>query len=221
MMNVFHQLTGGVMEKTLEKGDDKIQKICDSLRKETLEPAKEEAQKIVEEAKAHAASFLDEAREAADKLLASARESIEKERQVFHSSLEQAAKQSVEKLRQVIEHQLFHDELEAVLLEYTLDPQVIAKIIEAMIKAIDEEGISVEFSAVIPKTASPKDVNRLLGERIQNQLKEKSVSVGEFAGGAQIKLHDKKMTFDMTDRALIELLANYVRKDFRKFLFKS
>ena len=36
--------------KGLETGKDKIQKICDALRKETLEPAKQEAREIVEKA---------------------------------------------------------------------------------------------------------------------------------------------------------------------------
>lgn len=212
---------GSVMEKTLEKGEDKIQKICDSLRRETLEPAKQEAHKLLEEAKERAENLIAEARELAEKHLASNRESIEKERQVFHSSLEQAAKQSLEELRQAIEHKLFHDELEAVLQEHMLDPKVIAKIITAIIKAIEKEGVSVELSAVIPQAASTADVNRLLGEGILKQLQEKSISLGEFAGGAQIKLHDKKMAIDMTDTALMELLARYVRKDFRKFLFKT
>ena len=44
------------MTKTLEKGEDKIQKICDALRRETLEPAKAEAEqlRLVAEAKAEA-----------------------------------------------------------------------------------------------------------------------------------------------------------------------
>ena len=36
--------------KTLEKGQDKIQKICAILRDQTLEPAQKEAQEIIERA---------------------------------------------------------------------------------------------------------------------------------------------------------------------------
>ena len=77
------------------------------------------------------------------------------------------------------------------------------------------------MSAIIPQSVSAKEVNRFLGEGILNRLKEKSVELGEFAGGAQVKLHDKKMTIDITDKSLMELLSGYVRKDFRKLLFKG
>ena len=51
-------------------------------------------------------------------------------------------------------------------------------------------------------------------------LKERSVVLSDLAGGIQLKLHDKKMTIDLSDEALKELLATYIaRKDFRKLLF--
>ena len=37
--------------RSLETGHDKIQKICDRLRRETLEPAEEQAQTILNEAR--------------------------------------------------------------------------------------------------------------------------------------------------------------------------
>ncbi len=40
--------------KTLDKGKDRVEKIVKVLREETLEPAKEEAQRIIDEAKAEA-----------------------------------------------------------------------------------------------------------------------------------------------------------------------
>jgi len=209
------------MEKALEKGEDKIQKICDSLRRETLEPAKEEAKKIVEEAKEQAERIVADARSQAEKHHAATKEAIEQERQVFYSSLEQAAKQSLEELRQAIEKKLFNEELNAVLQKHTADPKVIASIITSMITAIEKEGISADLSAVIPDAASPEEINSLLGNGILSKLRENAVSLGEFAGGAQVKMHDKKMSLEMTDAALMELLSRYVRKDFRKFLFAT
>ena len=47
--------------KGLESGKDKIQKICDALRKETLEPAKQEAREIVENAHMQASEIVTEA----------------------------------------------------------------------------------------------------------------------------------------------------------------
>lgn len=209
------------MEKTLEKGEEKIQKICDALRREALEPSKEEAQSIIEDAKTRAKEIIKEAHEQADKVIENAKEAIERERNVFHSSLEQAGKQALEELRQSIEHKLFNDELQQILEGSTTDPKVVSKLIASLVQAIDKEGISTELSAIIPHTVSTKEVNNLIGTEILEKLKEKSVTIGEFGGGAQVKLHDKKMTIDITVDALMELLSNYVRKDFRKLLFKE
>ena len=82
--------------RSLEKGQDKIQKICDKLRHDTLEPAEEEAQQILKEARKKAESIKAEAERHAEQLVKQARGQIEQERNVFHSSLHQAAKQTIE-----------------------------------------------------------------------------------------------------------------------------
>jgi len=61
----------------------------------------------------------------------------------------------------------------------------------------------------------------LLTHQVLNRLREKSVVLNGFDGGIQVKLHEQKMTLDLTDEALIELLQRYLRKDFRDLLFKS
>lgn len=207
--------------KTLEKGQDKIQKICDILRHETIEPAKHEAEGIIESAKVRAEEIVAEAKRQAEKLHAQARAEIEQERNVFHSSLNQAAKQSLEALKQDVEHRLFNVELERILETQTADPKVIANLITAIVKAIEKDGITTNLSAVIPKAVSAADVNRYIGEEILSKLKSGTVDVGDFDGGAKVKLLDKKMTIDITDDALRELLTGYVRKDFRKLFFAN
>lgn len=207
--------------KTLETGQEKIQQICDVLRRKTLEPAKEEAAKIVAEAKIRAEEIVLEAKQIAQAHIESAHLSLEQERNVFHSSLLQAGKQSVEALRQDIEQKLFNSNLQKIVEKETADPKVIAKLISAIVAAIDKEGLSTEISAVIPEAVSRDEVNHLIMESVIKQLKEHSVTVGEFAGGAQLRLHDKKMTIDITDATIRELLANYIRKDFRKLLFTT
>ena len=52
--------------KFMDTGKDKVQQICDILKKETLEPAREEAQKIIDDAKASAQRIVQEAKEQAD-----------------------------------------------------------------------------------------------------------------------------------------------------------
>lgn len=205
--------------KSLEKGQDKIQKICDKLRQGTLEPAEEEAQQILKEARKKADSIKADAERHADQILKQARAQIEQERNVFHSSLQQAAKQTVEGLRQEIEHKLFNEELQNILEKQTADPKIIAELLNGIIQALEKDGLATDLTAVIPKLISIEDVNALLLDGVRKRLKGKPLNVGSFAGGAQVKLHAKKMIIDLSDQAIKELLANYMHKDFRKMLF--
>jgi V/A-type H+/Na+-transporting ATPase subunit E len=207
--------------KTLDKGHDKIKKISEQLRHEVLEPAKEETKKIIAEAHERAAEIVAAANKEAEKIISEARQAVEEEKNVFHSSLSQAGKQSIEALRQTIEQQLFNDQLHKALNAETTNPKIIASLIDAIVKAIDKEGLSVDLAAYIPKSVSAKDVNQFLLAGTLKQLKGDGVIVGDFSGGARIKMLDKNLTIDISDQALEELLSKYVRKDFRKLLFEK
>lgn len=205
--------------RSLEKGQDKIQKICDKLRHEILEPAKEEAQQILVAARKKAEEIQLEAERHAEQVVKQARIQIEQERNVFHSALQQAAKQTIEGLRQEIEHKLFNEDLQVLLDKQLSDPQIIANLINGVVKAIEKEGLVTDLTAVIPRAVSVDDVNALLLDNVRKRLKGKALEIGPFAGGAQVKLHGKKMMLDLSDQAIKELLANYMRKDFRKMIF--
>jgi V/A-type H+-transporting ATPase subunit E len=105
--------------------------------------------------------------------------------------------------------------------QQSADSKTIAKLLEAIIASIEKEGINTDLSAVIPKHVSVDEINKLLEEKILKKLKDGTVLLGGFKGGVQVKLHDKMITIDITDSAMTELVAKYVRKDFRRFLFKS
>lgn len=205
--------------RSLEKGQDKIQQICDKLRHGTLEPAEKEAQHIIEEARKKAEVIKADGERHVEQLIKQTRGQIEQERNVFHSALQQAAKQTVEGLRQEIEHKLFNDELQQILEKQMADPKIIAELINGIVKAIEKDGLTTDLTAVIPRLVSTDDINDLLIENVRKRLKGKSLEVGGFAGGVQVKLIGKKMTIDLTDQAIKELLANYMRKDFRKLIF--
>lgn len=209
------------MAKTLEKAPDKIQQICDLLKKETLEPAQLEAEAIIEAAQIQATTILEQAKIQAEELRVRARQEVERERAVFNSALSQAAKQALESLRQVIGKELFNPEMQKIVDSQTTDPKVVANIIQAIIVALEKEGIKADLSAIVPRTVTAKQINDLLGKAILERLKGHSVEVGSIAGGAQVKLHEKQLTLDISDTALKELLAAYVRKDFRNLIFQA
>ncbi len=205
--------------KTLDKGKDRVEKIVKVLREETLEPAKEEAQRIIDEAKAEAERIVKAAEKEAEDIVERGRQNIQKERGVFESSLKQAGKQAMEALRQDIEEKLFNGQLGSILEGGSHDPQLVAKLINCIVDAVSKNGSDVDLSAFVPAAVSAKDVNAALGEATLRKLREGGVAVGKFKGGAQVRLNDQRMTIDISETALKELLSSYVRKDFRKLLF--
>lgn len=206
--------------KTLEKGQEKIQKICDVLREETLEPAKKQAQEIIRDAQKQAKQMIEEAQKAADKLHLDARAAIEQEKVAFQSTLSQASKQSLESLRQGVERLFFNDHLSALIEKGAVDPQMIGNLINAIVKAIEKDGLSTDLTVLIAKNIDARKVNETLLSDVVKQLRGGAVQLGDFPAGVQVKLNDKRMTIDMSESALRDLLSSYVvRRDFRKLLF--
>jgi len=207
--------------KEAETGSERVKKICDVLRRETLEPAKREAEEIILEARRQAESLLEETKKTIEELQGEAREEIERQRNIFQSSLYQACKQALESLRQNIEEKLFNQELARLFAKNMQSPDVIARLINAVVKALEKDGVEADLSVYIPAAVPARTINEMLGKDILDKLKEKSVLVGPLTAGIEVKLHDQNITIDISDTALKELVSRYIRKDFRELFFSN
>ncbi len=207
--------------KGMESGTDKVKKICDALRKETLEPALVEAEEIVDQAREEAARIVAEAQRQAERHFDEAKERIGREKEIFQAALNQASKLAVQFLKQTIEEKLFNRELAKQLASFMQNPKILADLITAVVKAIEKDGKDVDLSAYIPSAIPARDVNAFLAKEILEKLKEKSVLIAPIGGGIEVKLRNENVTLDLSDAALNELLANYIRKDFRELFFEG
>lgn len=207
--------------KGIDTGKDKVKKICDVLRKETLEPAKKEAEEILRKAESEARQILEQARIEEEKIRLESKKEIEKERNVFQSSLHQACKQALETLKQDIEDKLFPTELSELLQQPMQQPHVVVELITAVAKALEKEGIDANLDVLIPQSVSPSAINRLLTHNILQKLKANSVRIGHAQGGISVKVEKDHITVDVTEDALRELVSGYIRKDFRETFFRS
>lgn len=200
---------------------DKVRKICDALKAETLDPAKREAEALINESKRKAKEIVDAARAEGEALIAHAEEEIVKKRATAESALRLAARQTIEALKQKIESQFFNRELTGLVETELQKSDVIAKLIETVVNAIEKEGVEANLEAIVPKVISAEEVNKALGKAIIERLKSKGVILGDIKGGAEVKLIDKHITLDITDAALCNLLADYIRDDFRELIFSG
>ncbi len=205
--------------KTLKEGHEKIQQICDLIKKETLEPAKQEAQNIIRLSEVRGEEIIKEAEKQGEELLEGTRAVLKQERAVFETALYQAAAQAKEALKQDIEEKLFSKELNSLISKQMSEPEVVANLIEALVKALEKEGLAAKISAIIPQTVDKDEVNRKLIATTLEKLNGKSVTVGSFKGGAKLKVDGTQVTIDLSDEAVSEMLLPYLRADFRKKLF--
>ncbi len=203
----------------METGKDKVKKICDVLRRETLEPAKRQAEETISIAKQDAERMIEEACLTIQRMEYEAKQEIERQKTVFQSSLSQACKQAVESLRQSIEEKLFNPELMRLITKQTQDPNLLAQLIKAVVNAVEKDGLEANLSVYIPAAVPAKAVNSLLGAGVLERLKDKSVLIGPLTGGVEVKLYKENMTVDISDEALKEIIATYIRKDFRELFF--
>ncbi len=204
--------------KTLENETEKVNRICEMLRKEALEPAERQAITILEEAKRQADERILLAEKEASEIIKNAQSTVEREKKVFESSLAQGAKLALESLRQEIQNHLFNPALDHLIEKNTVKPEVIAAIIDALTHAV-KQGATGDLIGYIPSQVKPEQVNALLLKEVIEQLKEHSVSLGKFNGGAQLKLVDQNIVLDMSVQAIKELIATFIRPDFRKYIF--
>lgn len=201
--------------KNLETGKDKVKTICDILRKETLEPAKVEADELLAKARREAEEILAEAAAESERMLEHAKAEIERQKAVFQASLSQACRQSIDLLKERIENKLFQPELARLLTAPLQDPSVIAKLITAVVTGIEKEGLNTDLSARIASTVPARAVNELLTKEVLQRLREKGVLLSSIGGGIEVKLVQDNITIELSDAALKELVAEYIRKDFR------
>lgn len=207
--------------KGLETGKDKIQKICDSLRKETLEPAKQEAREIIENAHLQAAEILKEAQKKATDLNHKTDQEIQEKQRVFQASLNLACRQSIEQLKKKITEELFDPQLSEVIHKEMAAPHFVADLLKAFMRSMEEKGIEEDFIALVPKEISPRSINALLTAKVLERLQNQTVTLGDFSGGIQIRLKGQKITIDISDAVIRELVAQYIRRDLRDLIFNS
>ena len=206
--------------KQLQTANEKIQQICDALRRETLEPVREEAGQLLERTEAECRRRLHDAQVEAERMIAEARAQINKERQMAQAQLQQAVRQAVSVLRQAIEEQLLREGLMEQLNAPLKDPEVITRLIQALISGLERAGLATDLEVLVGQTVQPRDINQKLGQALVEKLRGKTVAIGPFEGGVQVKLHQQQLRVDVTDKALSGLLADFLRKDFREMLFQ-
>ncbi|MCB1213762.1 MAG: V-type ATP synthase subunit E [Chlamydiia bacterium] len=207
--------------KTLDTGKEKVDALCEKLTQEALEPARKKSKEIVHKAEEEAEKIVADAHLRAQNLVNEALSKIENAKRVFEVSLRQAARQSLETLRQSVENELFAKELYPNIEQATGDKNWVAQLLKAMIEAVERSGIDTDLTAMIPNTLSADQINSQLGGNLLKKLKDHTVEIGDFKGGARLTLNNLQIILDMSDESLRELLTSFLKEPLRRYFFKD
>ncbi len=205
----------------IDTGNEKVKKICDLIKTQTLDPAKDEAKRIVEHAKKDAEKIISEAEDKAHKILDQVQNECESKRKLLESSLRLASKQAVSALKHLITEELFSKTFAQLVKSEVNHPGYIAKSLEMALqstfKNVPDEDILVE----LPKSVTPDQIFQQLSEHVRDRLKKAQVEVSALSGGVIIHYNKENIAIDLSDKAALELLSRYIAEPMQHYIFHS
>lgn len=205
----------------LDSGKDKVKKICDTLKRQTLDPAKQEAKNIVDQAMKEAEKILRRAKEEAKEVYEEQKRKILQERKACQSSLNLASLQTIEVLRQEIEDNLFNKQIAQLFAKATQKEEVVAEFINVIVMAIKKEGLDGNLEVIIPRSLSKSSVAEKLTQEVLEKLGSTSLILSDMVGGAKVKMVNHHLVLEMSDQSLRNLFTRFIRDEFRTLLFET
>jgi len=205
--------------KHLDTGSDKIKKICDAIRYETLEPAKQQAKLIIEQATDQAASIIQEARVQAETILENAKKLHEKEQNIFESSLAHAAKIFKEKLKLEIENHFLSPSLSQISSTLFHKDQLCAQLVSAFIEGLKNKSLNGDLSLIISEGLNKEEFVKAISSNIKNLIS--SVQTSHIAPGVSIRSEKDNLRIDLSEKQINQALLDSMRADFRKYFFEG
>lgn len=204
----------------LETADNKVKEICEILRKETLEPAQLKAKKIVSDAVFEADELIHKAKLEVARIREENKLELARELKVHESSIQLAIRQGISALRQGVE-KIFATDLERQIEVVMGKEDSIAAAVSILFGLIEKEGLAVDLNVLLPKHVNLAEICTKLTVDFGERLKKSAIQIDDIKGGVEIKFKEKKISLELTDNAVKELLAAYVIPELQKSIFSE
>lgn len=205
----------------MDTGEEKVKKICELLKHQTLEPAKKEADRIITNAKKEAKHLIEEAEKKTQQLINEAQQECDKKRNLLESSLKISAKQAVSSLKQEITTHLFSKKLKELVSQELSQSDVIKSVIDSIILSLAKQTNIDELYIEVPSTISIEQLISGLSKEVTEKLKKEQFTLSNIQGGVIIHLQDKDIAIDISDQATALLLGRYLGEHLQHYIFES
>jgi V/A-type H+/Na+-transporting ATPase subunit E len=205
--------------KHLDTGSDKIKKICDAIRHETLEPAKQQARVLIEQASDQAAMIIQDARKQAEALLDAAKKQHEKEKHIFEASMVHSAKMFREKLRLEIETHFLSKSLDSISSDIFRSHEMAAKVVSALVSGFSNKSLSGDLCLILGQGLNKAEFVKHLSADVKSRMS--SVENSSALDGVVLKSIDDNLRIEIRQDQLTEALLDTLRSDFRKYFYQG
>ena len=190
----------------LEDAKSKLQEISDTLYKDTIIPAKEEAENIITEAEKEAAKIIHNANQESEKIILHAKNTNSNERKVHETSIDMAVKQSIERLKSEVMN-VFNNEIISHLKETLNIQKNCEEILKTLILAIQKDGIHSDLRLSISEGVNFDSLASSVLGTIKSKLEKGDINI---SSGVSLLIEDQKLALKITDETLNELLAQHL-----------
>ena len=210
-----------------------VEALIGRLRDEGVAKGRTQAQQIVSDAQAHAESTVKQAQEQADQIVSQAREEAEKLKRAAQEALEVAFRDTTLALKTQLT-QRFTGEVQRLVGAETQKPELLQKLIlEVAGKAKEEVAEAQQLEVLLPSKISgleelsrnPEELERgiltYFVRLVSQDLLRDGVNFGvakDNQGGLKLKLVDREVILDMSDKAVADTILEHLQPRFRALL---
>ena len=186
-----------------------LQELIDQIKKDGVDVAETEAEKILSDAKVEAEKIVSDAKAEANKILQDAKEENERMVKSSEDAISQAGRNVLISFRESVARELKAILKEEVNTVYSSDSlaNLIVKFIEDWGKNPNSEDVSVILNGEDLKSLEDTILSSLK-EKIGNGVTLKAND--NFDGGFRIAVNNGKAFYDYSAEAVVEMLANYL-----------
>ena len=190
----------------------KIQELSEHLRTKVLDPAEQEKSDIIAAAKKEAADILKKAENDAAIIVKNAETKAKETENNLQSNLRVAAHKAIDTLKIALEKEVLNQVIAQPTKETLSNTTMVVDLLKEAIAALaKDEGGEITLSETLVKQAQ-QEVSALLSKGM-------TLSDETLPNGFKIAIKGSDLSFDFTEETVVELLARFLQKELRTYLF--
>jgi V/A-type H+/Na+-transporting ATPase subunit E len=199
---------------------EELQSLIDRIQNQGVEKAQKQADDIISKTKKDAENIVKEAEKKADDIVKEAEKKARQYTQRSTKALQQAARDVIIEVGHGIE-KVFLD-IVSQSLENPLKSEEIIKLVESMVQAYAEKGMTETNITVLVNPSDQKKLKELYLQQYRDKL-GKGVEIqsdNTIIKGFRVSFEDNKVYHDFTQSAIAESFSELLRPDLAKIVHK-